>query len=58
MYEVIVGFILSCSYYPFKKPFKDLIKYPSNHTTSEFIILIFAFILYIILSGLRNVFKL
>ena len=58
MYEGIVGFVLSCSYYAFKNPFKELIKYPSNHTTSEFIILIFAFILYIILSGLKNVFRL
>ena len=58
MYEGIVGFILSCSYYTFKNSFKELIKYQSNRTTSEFIILIFAFILYIILSGLKNVFRL
>ena len=58
MYEGIVGLIMSFIYCPFNSPFGELIKFQKNRTASEFTILIFSFILYAILSGLKNVFRL
>ena len=58
MYEGIFGFIFSSIYYPFNNPFGELDIYKNEKTTSEFSILIFCFILYIILSGLKNAFRL
>ena len=58
MYEGIVGFILSCIYCSFNSPFNELIKYKSKQTTSKFTLLIFCLILYIILNGLKSIFRL
>ena len=58
MYEGIVGFILSCVYCSFNSPFKELIKYKSKQTASIFTLLIFCLILYIILNGLKSIFRL
>ena len=58
MYEGIVGFILSCIYCSFNSPFNELIKYKSKQTASKFTLLIFCLILYIILNGLKSIFRL
>ena len=58
MFEGLYGFIFSCIYFPFNSPLGELEAFKNKKTNSEFIILIFSFILYIILSGLKNIFRL
>ena len=58
MFEGLYGFIFSCIYFPFNSPLGELEAFKNKKTNSEFIILIFSFILYMILSGLKNIFRL
>ena len=57
MIEGIFGFIFSIIYSLFYNPFNDIIKFKKNNSTFKYIILIIAFILYIILSGGKNLFR-
>ena len=57
MFEGIFGFILSFIYGLFNNPFKNVAEFKKNKSTSEFTILIFALILYLILSGGKNAFR-
>ena len=57
LFQGIFGFFFSCIYSIFNSPFKELKEFKKNKTTSELIILIFCFIIYIILSGLKNLFR-
>ena len=57
MIEGIFGFIFSIIYSLFYNPFNDIIKFKKNNSTFKYIILIIAFIVYIILSGGKNLFR-
>ena len=57
MFEGAFGFILSFIYGIYKSPFIEIINFYKNTSTSEFIIFIFSLILYTILSGLKNSFR-
>ena len=58
MFQGIFGFVLTVIYCLFHSPFDDIIKFKQNSSTLNFVILIFALILYIILSGGKNSFRL
>ena len=58
MFQGVFGFILTVIYCLFHSPFDDIIKFKQNSSTLNFVILIFALILYIILSGGKNSFRL
>ena len=55
--EGLFGFILSLIHNLFYEPFKKINDFKKNKTSSEFGILIFCFIIYIILSALKNLFR-
>ena len=55
--EGLFGFLLSLIHNFFYEPFKKINDFKKNKTSSEFSILIFCFIIYIILSALRNLFR-
>ena len=57
MLEGIFGFILTSIYCVFQAPFDDIIIFKKNNTIYKFIILIFCLILYVILSGGKNSFR-
>lgn len=57
-YEGIFGFFLTFIYSLFHSPFDDIIKFQKNQSSLDLFILIFALILYIILSGLKNSYRL
>ena len=57
MFEGILGFVFTFIYSFFHSPFEEIIKFKQNRSTSEFVILIFAFLLFLILSGGKNSFR-
>ena len=57
MFEGIFGFCLSFIYGLFYDPFNDISQYQKNNTTTEFTLLILGLILYLILSGGKNAFR-
>ena len=57
MFEGIFGFILSFIYCIFNSSFNEIIKFQQNKSNSEFIILILALLLYLLLSGGKNSFR-
>ena len=57
MLEGIIGFILSFIYSLFQSPFDDIIQFIKENSYSYIIILILALILYLILSGLINSYR-
>ena len=57
MIEGIFGFTMSFFYGLYKSPFPEVIEFQKKTTTSNFTIFIFALILYSILSGLKNSFR-
>ena len=57
MYEGIFGFIITIFYCLIYNPFDIIITFYNNSSKSEFGWLIFCFILYIILSGGKNTFR-
>ena len=57
MFEGIFGFILFFIYGIYKSPFTEIINFHTNASISEFTIFIFALILYTVLSGLKNSFR-
>jgi len=57
MFEGAFGFVLSVIYAVFYNPFDDIIEIKKNKSTSDFVVLIFALILYLILSGGKNAFR-
>ena len=57
MYEGLFGFLLTFFFFFEDGYFHDVIKVYENNSTGKFILFIFLFILYMILSGLKNIFK-
>ena len=57
MNQGIFGLIFFGIYCIFYNPFKDIAEFQKTRSTSDFVILIFAFILFIILSGGKNSFR-
>ena len=57
MWEGIFGIIITLIYCSKYNYFKDLVDYYNNESISRFIGLIFLLILYIILCGGRNIFR-
>ena len=57
MFEGFFGFILSFLHGIFHSPFVEITNFYKDKPTSDFVILIFALIIYIILSGLKNTFR-
>ena len=57
MIEGIFGFIFTSIYCIFQNPFEDIIVFKKNNPIYKLIILIFCLILYIILSGGKNSFR-
>ena len=57
MLEGGIGFILSFIYCLSHNSFDDIIQFKKNRSSSDFAILIFALIIYLILSGLKNSFR-
>ena len=57
MWEGIFGMALSLIYCYFNNYYNDIIIYYKNNKTSKFVGLIFLLIIYIILSGGRNVYR-
>ena len=57
MFEGIFGFILTFFYGLYQSPFPEVIEYQKKETSTNFIVFIFALILYSILSGLKNSFR-
>ena len=57
MLEGVFGFILTIIYSLFYNPFNDINQFKKNNSSSNFAILILALILYLILSGLKNSFR-
>ena len=53
MFEGFFGFILSFLHGIFHSPFVEITNFYKDKPTSDFVILIFALIIYIILSGLK-----
>ena len=57
MMEGVFGLVMYFIYSLFHNPFDEIIKFKMHKTNTEFTILIFTFILYIILSGGKNAFR-
>ena len=57
MLEGVFGFILSFIFSLFYSPFDDLIQFKKKESNSKFVILIFALILYLLLSGGKSAFR-
>jgi len=57
MFEGIFGFFLTVIYAFFYNPFDDIVAMMKNNSTGNFIMLILALILYLILSGVKNAFR-
>jgi len=57
MFEGFFGFALTFFYGLYQSPFPEVIVYQKKATSTEFIVFIFALILYSILSGLKNSFR-
>ena len=57
MFEGLFGFLISIIYCSIYNPFSEIIKFRKNHSTSDFVFLILSLILYIILSGLKNSYR-
>ena len=57
LFEGLFGFLLSVIYNIFYNPFEKINEIKKNKTSSEFGILIFCLIIYVILSGLKNLFR-
>ena len=57
LFEGLFGFLLSVIYVIFYNPFEKINEIKKNKTSSEFGILIFCLIIYVILSGLKNLFR-
>ena len=58
MFQGFFGSIITIIYYIIYSPFDEIIQFYKKRTTSEFIILIFAFLLFVILSGGKNLYRL
>ena len=58
MIEGILGFIFSILYSLYSNPFNEINQYKKNRTISEFTLLTLALVLYMILSGGNNTFRL
>ena len=56
-FEGFFGFILTLCYCLYQSPFDILKEYKKEHSKSDFGILIFCLILFVILSGLKNSFR-
>lgn len=57
MFEGIFGFFLTVIYAFFYNPFDDIVAMMKNNSTGNFVMLILALILYLILSGVKNAFR-
>ena len=57
LFEGLFGFLISCIYCLFYNPFDEISKFKKVHSISDFIFLIFGLILYTILSGGKNCFR-
>ena len=57
MFEGFFGCIFTCLYWISEKPFDGLVKVYKDFSAAEFIIFILCLIIYIILSGLKNVYR-
>ena len=57
MFEGIFGFIMSFIYGLYQNPFTEIVIFKEKASNTKFIIFIFALILYTILSGLKNSFR-
>ena len=57
MIEGIFGFIFCSIYSFFQNPFDDIIQFKNSKSTSEFSVLILGLILYVVLSGGKNIFR-
>ena len=57
MFEGIFGFFLTVIYAFFYNPFDDIVEMKKNNSAGDFVILILALILYLILSGVKNAFR-
>ena len=57
MFEGIFGFFLTVIYAFFYNPFDDIVAMMKNNSTWNFVMLILALILYLILSGVKNAFR-
>ena len=56
LFEGIFGFLLSVIFSIFKNPFDEIILFKKNNSDKDFIVLIIALIIYMILSGFKNIF--
>ena len=57
IFQGIFGIFISIIYYLFYPPFDEIIKFYNKKSPIEFIMLIITFIIYIILSGGKNIFR-
>jgi hypothetical protein len=57
MWQGFFGFILTIFYCIYDSPFGILVDYYNEHSTTEFVFLIIGLILYVILSGGRNAYR-
>lgn len=57
MFEGIFGFFLTVIYAFFYNPFDDIVAMKKNNSTGNFVMLILSLILYLILSGVKNAFR-
>ena len=57
LFEEVYGFILSFVYALFYNPLKTIKDFKKSKTSSEFIILILSLIIYIVLSAMKNLYR-
>ena len=57
MFEGLFGFVISFIYCYIYNPFNEIIEYRNTHSKSNFIFLILSLILYLILNGLKNSYR-
>ena len=57
MFEGLFGFLLTFVYSFFQSPFVDIIQFKKSNSSSNFSILIIVLIVYLILSGLKNAYR-
>lgn len=57
MFEGLFGFAISSIYCYIYNPFNEIIEYRNTHSTSNFVFLILSLILYLILSGFKNSYR-